>query len=106
LGYTVYECADGREAVDLFRERAEGIDLVLLDLVMPRMSGEEAFREMRRIRPGVPILLASGHAEDKAAAALLQEGACGFLAKPFTLSELSLRVARHLLLAAPRGSGG
>jgi len=51
---------NGKEAVDKFRDHAEEISAVLLDLTMPVMSGEEAFHEIQNIRPNVPIVLSSG----------------------------------------------
>jgi CheY-like chemotaxis protein len=83
LGHQVVAAVDGEEAIDRFREPPEPIDLVILDLVMPRVTGGQAFHEMQRIRPGVPILLASGYSRVGEAQALLELGAAGFLQKPF-----------------------
>lgn len=96
LGYTPFECNDGIEAVDFFRRRAADIDLVILDLIMPRMNGHEAFAELKRIRPDVHILIASGFAQDTSVTALLDRGACGFLSKPFGISELSKNIAKFI----------
>jgi CheY-like chemotaxis protein/anti-sigma regulatory factor (Ser/Thr protein kinase) len=63
LGYEVIEARDGLEAVEIFQRRSAEIDLVILDLVMPRLTGEAALRQMRRIAPAVPAILVSGYDE-------------------------------------------
>jgi two-component system, cell cycle sensor histidine kinase and response regulator CckA len=106
LGYSVLEARDGREAVDLFRERRTGIDLVLLDMMMPGMTGAEAFAEMRRISPMARGLLASGYnvgGEREVA----ESGFEAFLQKPFRRSELGRQIGRALRNAPPpRASNG
>jgi PAS domain S-box-containing protein len=87
-GCEVRTCQDGAEALALFAEEWRRIDVVILDLMMPRMSGRDVFTALRRIDPGVKILLASGYSLDGEAQALLDEGAIGFLEKPFDLSTL------------------
>ncbi len=96
LGYRTLIARDGVEAVELFRERNEQIDLVVLDLIMPRMAGTEAFAELRRIDPAAQVLLISGFSQNYRANELLAEGALGFLQKPFTLNELSRELGRTL----------
>jgi PAS domain S-box-containing protein len=102
LGYRVIEARGGVEALELFREHCSGIDLVLLDLRMPRMTGEQAFAEMRRISPGVRGLLASGYDESERIREIVAGGFGGFLRKPFRRSELGRKVAEILGHAAPR----
>ncbi len=82
-GFTVLEAEDGREALRIFRERDDEIRAVFLDLSMPRMSGEEAFAEMRRSNPEIPIVLLSGHNERDSVDRFPAEGLAGFLSKPF-----------------------
>ena len=94
LGYDVVACEDGREAVDWIHDNAQTADLVLLDLIMPRMTGEETFHALRKIRPDIPILLASGFAKEDVGTRLLKTGNCEFMTKPFTIQELSARIAR------------
>ncbi len=84
---------DGLEAVQTFRARHGRIDLVLLDLTMPVMGGKECFHELRDINPDVKILICSGYSEEMGASELLEAGAVGFLAKPYTLPALVRRVA-------------
>jgi CheY-like chemotaxis protein len=63
-GYTIIPAVDGVEAVDLFEQNTDAIDLALLDLMMPRMGGREAFERIRAIRPGLPVIVATGFSDD------------------------------------------
>ncbi|MFC1452402.1 ATP-binding protein, partial [Verrucomicrobiota bacterium] len=101
LGYSVTACADGQEAVRLFRERAGDFALVILDMIMPGMPGARVFAELRRIDPTARILLCSGFTQSEAIDKLLEQGAAGFLAKPFDIETLSSRLAEWL--DEPRG---
>ena len=74
---------DGREAIEIFEQQAEHINLVLLDVTMPRLSGAETFRAMQRIRSDVPVVLTSGHSEQDAVEQFSEEGLAGFLQKPY-----------------------
>ncbi len=95
-GYGVIEAGNGIEAVDLFRERCREIDLVLLDLMMPRMTGDRAFAEMRRISPGVRAILASGYDESGKIREIVASGFGGFLQKPFRRRELGQKIEEVL----------
>ena len=96
LGYRVSLCSDGKEAVAFYREHYRDVDLVILDLVMPRMDGEEAFRKMKVINPDIRTLLVSGYGENEKIEALRHEGVLGFLNKPFQIDELSKYLNRYL----------
>jgi PAS domain S-box-containing protein len=89
-GFEVREARDGREAVELYRREHAGIDVVVLDQMMPRLGGEEALRQMREVNPAVRALLAGGPAADEAA---------GMIAKPYREREL-LQAVRGLLEGA------
>jgi CheY-like chemotaxis protein len=80
-GFSVLTAVDGVKALDLFREHIDEIDVVLLDLVMPRMGGRDVFREMQRLRPDIPVILTSGYNQETTLQDL--EGVAGFLKKPF-----------------------
>ncbi|MDO9391061.1 MAG: PAS domain S-box protein, partial [bacterium] len=97
-GYQVQTCADGQEAVDLYARDHGNIDLVIMDMVMPRLDGREAFNQMRKIEPRVKMLLSSGFSEDGDAQAILEDGALGFIQKPYRSAELLLRVQQALQL--------
>lgn len=96
LGYEVVLAANGREAVELFEGQHETLDLVLLDLIMPEMSGEDAFQRMRTIDPQVPVVIASGFSHSRTVERLLRGGASGFLNKPYRIQNLSRALARAL----------
>ncbi len=87
-GYRVVEAVDGVAAVETFRALAADIDVVLLDLTMPRMNGEEALREIRRLRPTTPVVLSSGYNEVEATRRLVGRGRIEFIQKPYSVAEL------------------
>ncbi len=89
LGFTVIMAGDGEEAVEIYRERGEEIRLVMLDLRMPRMGGEEAFGEIRRLNKEAVVLLSSGYDEKELSGKVAFEGLAGFLQKPYRLDALS-----------------
>jgi signal transduction histidine kinase/CheY-like chemotaxis protein len=104
FGLTVVEAAGGREAIDCFAADPDGIDAILLDLTMPDVGGAEVFREVRAIRPDVPIVLMSGYHEDEVGAAFDGDGLAGFVQKPFTPADLAKRMRVALGTTAGRGS--
>ncbi len=83
---------DGYEGIDLFRAHPSEFDVVLLDMTMPRLSGEETLRLLREIRPDVRVLLMSGYNRRDFVASLPRSDEIGFLQKPFTLETLRERV--------------
>ncbi len=87
-GFRIFTAKDGVEALELFKERGDEIDVVLLDLHMPRLSGKEAFHKLRRIRPDVQIILLSGSAEEDAAEQFENSNLTEFLQKPFLPRDL------------------
>lgn len=103
LGYEVVTATNGQEAVEHYQQHWQGIDLVLLDLVMPAMGGREAFVAMRRINPGVRALISSGYGLESDVRAILQEGVLGFMAKPYRAEELAAKVAEALRSPKPMG---
>ncbi|MEA2545695.1 MAG: two-component system, cell cycle sensor histidine kinase and response regulator CckA [Chloroflexota bacterium] len=104
FGLTVVEAAGGREAIDCFAADPDAIDAILLDLTMPDVGGAEVVREVRAIRPDVPIVLMSGYHEDEAGAAFDGDGLAGFVQKPFTPADLAKRMRVALGTGVDRGS--
>jgi PAS domain S-box-containing protein len=96
LGYTVLCAESGAEAVDLFREHSQDVSVVLLDMIMPRMSGAATFEKIREIAPDVRAVLTSGYSINGQASTLMEMGCAAFLQKPYTLPELS-RTLRTVL---------
>jgi two-component system cell cycle sensor histidine kinase/response regulator CckA len=88
LGFEVITVADGQEAFESFRRGADQILCVLLDLTMPRLDGEECFRELRRIRKDARIIVTSGYNEQEVTQRFIGKGLAGFIQKPFALNTL------------------
>jgi CheY-like chemotaxis protein len=89
-GYRVLLAENGREAVDLVR--SEEVSLVLLDLTMPLLGGEDALRELWRVRPDVKIVLSSGFNEAEAIQRFAGQRLSGFIQKPYTAAQLAAKV--------------
>jgi PAS domain S-box-containing protein len=100
-GYHVLLAEDGAQAVEVFRQEWPRIDLVILDLTMPRLSGVESFHEMVAINPNVRVLFASGYAADQVLPGR-QEAILGFVSKPYGPDELARRVRAALDQAKAR----
>ena len=96
LGYEVLTAASGREAIDLYQRNQEGINLFIIDMIMPRMSGSELFDQLKRINPAVKVLLSSGYSIDGQAREILHRGCDGFIQKPFSVSQLSVKIREIL----------
>ncbi len=99
LGYKVLQARGGKEAIDLCQESKDGVDLVILDMVMPDMSGKEACERMKQIKPDLKILLSSGYSLNSHVEGILDGGCDGFLQKPYNLTELSRKIQEVLLPA-------
>ncbi len=102
-GYRVTTASDGRKGVELFAASPESFDLVLLDMTMPVMGGEEAFRMLRQIKPEVRVLGSSGYSGQEAARRF-GEGLAGFIQKPYGAPTLCRAVGT--ILAPARADGG
>ena len=89
IGFTVLSAVDGVEAVEQAQEHASELVCVLLDLTMPRMDGIEAFAEIRKIRPDLPVILCSGYSQQSVTKQFAGKDLSGFLEKPFRFNELS-----------------
>jgi two-component system, cell cycle sensor histidine kinase and response regulator CckA len=92
VGLRVLEARDGMEAVERFAEKKDLVDLVFLDMTMPRMGGAEAFRRIRSMSPTVRILLTSGYTQKESLESLADLPPDGFLQKPFRVRELVYKV--------------
>ena len=92
FGYHVFCAEDAESALDLFKEHAQHIDLVLLDLSMPGMGGNQCLRELLAIDPEVKVLISSGYAADGLAKDALSSGACGFIGKPYQATDIARKI--------------
>jgi two-component system cell cycle sensor histidine kinase/response regulator CckA len=95
-GYKVLTAVNGLEALAFYREKKARISLVILDLIMPKMGGNQCLEELLKIDPGLKILVASGYSVNGPTKDALEAGAVGFLSKPFEVEEL-LRAVRKAL---------
>jgi len=105
LGYQVVEASSGQEALGAYEARRGGIDLVILDMVMPGMDGGETFDGLRAIDPDVKVLLISGYGLNGRIKEIRSQGCRGFLQKPFTILQLSEKIKAILAEASPDKAG-
>jgi CheY-like chemotaxis protein len=95
-GYTVMTAENGREGLERFRELLPQLRLVILDMTMPVMSGEEALEKMLQIDSRIPIVMSSGYNELEAMSRFAGKGVAGFLQKPYTIATLGEKVRKVL----------
>lgn len=96
LGYTVITATCGREAIQKYRQQEDDIDLILLDMIMPEMTGAQTFDQLKAINPEIRVLLVSGYSADGQAADILGRGCLGFIQKPFRTDTLSRKIQEAL----------
>ena len=92
MGYDVLAAKGGEEAIRLLSEKEGGVDLVILDLIMPVMDGAATFERIRKLYPQIPVLLSSGYSMNGQAETLLRKGCNGFIQKPYNIMALSQKV--------------
>jgi PAS domain S-box-containing protein len=95
-GYSVILASNGMEAVDILRDRHRDITVVLLDMLMPKMSGKETYLEIKKIDPNLKVLFSSGFKQDERVEEVLQLGVQGFVQKPYTLQVLSKAIQQAI----------
>ena len=96
IGYRVLTARDGKEAIEIYTNNRDKIDLVILDMVMPRMGGGEAYDKMKEISPNIKVLLSSGYSIDGEATEILERGCDAFIQKPFKMKDLSQAIRKIL----------
>ncbi|MEM6293922.1 MAG: response regulator [Myxococcota bacterium] len=96
-GIDVLEARDGAEAVDQYASNADRVDLVIMDLDMPQMDGEQAFERLHALDPDLPVLISSGYVDGEREAALRKAGVDGLLLKPYDSTALMQAVTRALV---------
>ncbi|MDD2856819.1 MAG: response regulator, partial [Desulfuromonadaceae bacterium] len=87
LGFTVITAEDGQDALNIFKSR-DDIELIILDLTMPHLDGEECFRELRKMKPELKVIMSSGYNRQEVTQRFLGKGLSGFIQKPYRLSVL------------------
>ena len=95
-GYDVVKADSGKQAIKVYKENWGRIDMVILDMIMPEMSGEETYGQLKMINPKVKVLLSSGYSIDGQANKILKQGCNGFIQKPFNMSELLEKIRQIL----------
>jgi PAS domain S-box-containing protein len=89
LGYEVVLAPDGREALELYQQYDGGFRCVILDLTMPHIDGEQAFRQLRQVDPDVRVVISSGYNEQEVTQRFIGRGLAGFIQKPYTMENLA-----------------
>jgi DNA-binding NtrC family response regulator len=92
IGYSALSAKSGLMALEIFKTAHQVIDLVILDMIMPEMSGMEVFEKMRRIDPHVRVILSSGYSMNGQAIEIMNRGCNGFIQKPFNIQQLSEKI--------------
>jgi PAS domain S-box-containing protein len=92
LGYRVFVAGSGQEALAVYAEKGDAIDIVVLDMILPGMSGEETYSRLKKVNPDVRVLLCSGYSLDDRAKKILTLGCDGFIQKPFRMENLSRKI--------------
>ena len=100
IGFDVLTAENGVKALELFETNKDEIICVVLDLTMPCMDGEETFRELRRIKSDVRVVMSSGYNEQEVTQKFLGKGLAGFIQKPYKMIELQQKL-REVIEAAP-----
>jgi len=103
-GFSILESRDGAMGVDLFRTHVKEVDIVLLDMTLPGMSGDEILRELRKMRPGIKVVLSTAYGRDKALAGVSDPKSVYYLRKPYKIDELTAML-RRVSVDAEAGEG-
>jgi CheY-like chemotaxis protein len=96
IGYDVLTASSGKQAVELMRQHGKGISLVILDMIMPQMSGPQTYEALQEVAPGTKVLLATGYSIDRETQEILARGCNGFIQKPFDAAALSAKLQEIL----------
>ena len=96
IGYTPLLAEDGPAGIETYKEYKQDIVCVLLDMTMPKMSGEETLRNLRQINPEIRVLLMSGYSEQEASSRFNGKGINAFMQKPYTPQDLQEKIQEVL----------
>ena len=97
LGYEVLTARHGMEAIEVYQQNRQKVAMVILDLIMPQMGGGETYDKLKEVDPQVKVLLSSGYSIDGQATEILNRGCDGFIQKPFSMENLSVKL-RHIIV--------
>ena len=96
MGYKVFMAGSGKDAVEIYKENKDNINIVILDMIMPDISGRETYERIKEINPKVKVILSSGYSVNGEASKILDRGCDGFLQKPFNLKQLNQSIKEVL----------
>jgi CheY-like chemotaxis protein len=96
LGYKVITAKSGKEALEIYAEKGEEINLVVLDMIMPEMNGLETFLKLKKQNPDIKVLLSTGYAIDEKAQEMLRNGCKGYILKPYSVIDFSHKIREIL----------
>jgi CheY-like chemotaxis protein len=96
LGYKVSVARSGWEAIEIYKEKRNEIDMVILDMIMPEMDGVGTFNALKSIDPRVKVILSSGYSVDARSTQMMEQGCYGFIQKPYSMNALSQKVKEVL----------
>ncbi len=96
LGYQALRARTGQETIEVFKIKQKEVDLIILDIRMPDLSGVAIFAEIKKIKPSVKVLIMSGDPEDDRIGELLNRGCIGFIPKPITVNLLEQKIRQTL----------
>lgn len=92
IGYSVLTAKNGKEALDIYKEKHNTINFVVLDVIMPGMAAADTFDGLLSINPAVKVLLSSGYSIDQQTSEVLNRGCNGFIQKPFNIKDLADKI--------------
>ncbi len=98
LGYSVILAASGKEALKIYKEKKEEINLVILDMIMPEMNGLETFLELKKLNSDIKVLLSTGYSIDEKAQEMLRQGCKGYILKLYSVIDFSHKLREILKL--------
>ena len=101
MGYEVLLARSGKEAIEVYQKNKDKVALIILDMIMPDMSGGEVYDTLKEINPDVKVLLSSGYSLDGQATEILERGCDGFIQKPFSIRQLSQGIRKLLETKEP-----
>lgn len=96
LGYKVYDVHDGEQAIALYAQKKDEIDVIVLDMIMPGLSGSQTFDGLREINPRARVILSSGYSLNDQARTIMDRGCAGFVQKPFDVTQISRKLREVL----------
>ena len=96
MGYNVLIARSGKEALELIQKNEQTIGMVILDLIMPDISGGDTYDKLKEINPEIKVMLASGYSIDGQTSEILERGCNGFIQKPFNIKKLSQKIREIL----------